>query len=131
MLINCTSNNEPQPTTYTQEMSDNGVLPSLGMKCRVVTSTVTIGYVGNNFLVLVFPDGSDGTITHKEALEDLKPLTPPITLIDGKAYQFYIEGFLALGFYREDRKSFFSCGNKVCGLSEAVKNIQPLTVEVK
>jgi hypothetical protein len=120
---------KPQPTPiFTQEMADNGVLPSVGMECRAITNTVTIGYVGNNFLVLVFPDGSDGTITHKEALEDLKPLTPPITLIDGKAYQFECGSNTRLGFF--NGKGFVGGVHSYWELS-ACTNIQPLTVEVK
>ena len=59
-----------------------------------------------------------------------KPLTPPDKLIDGKAYQFELNGLLALGFYGKNSESFFSCGNRVCGLSEC-DEIQPLTVEFK
>jgi hypothetical protein len=62
------------------------------------------------------------------ASENMGTITPaPIELVDGAAYMFDINGFVALGFYREDRKSFFSCGNKVCGLAEAT-DIRLMTV---
>ena len=130
---------------FTQAMADNGVSPSVGMEfiCgdEMANDERTVEFKGVKVKVIgVSAMGKDKVITFcHESLgvgcgiffsSWVKPLTPPITLIDGKAYQFYIEGFLALGFYREDRKSFFSCGNKVCGLSEA-DEIQPLTVEVK
>tara|TARA_R110000850_G_scaffold143345_1_gene265668 strand:- start:548 stop:1315 length:768 start_codon:yes stop_codon:yes gene_type:complete len=118
-----------QPTpTFTKEMSDNGVLPSVGMECRVVTSTVTIGYVGNNFLVLVFPDGSDGTITHKEALEDLKPLTPPKTDKEKLIEEFQNALHDAFGTHTADDWS--SIEDIASDLFDSFL-IQPLTVEVK
>jgi hypothetical protein len=121
---------KPTPI-FTQEMSDNGVLPSVGMECRAITNTITIGYVGNNFLVLVFPDGSDGTITHEEALEDLKPLTPPITLIDGECYQGIHKGNgkLYKGVYVKSADEI--CHGKYSNPARFYTNIQPLTVEVK
>ncbi|MFT6988196.1 MAG: hypothetical protein ACJASL_000156 [Paraglaciecola sp.] len=62
------------------------------------------------------------------ASESMGTITPaPIELVDGAAYMFDINGVVALGFYREDRKSFFSCGNKVCGLAEAT-DIRLMTV---
>jgi hypothetical protein len=56
----------------------------------------------------------------KETKSKIGTITPaPDEFVDGAAYKFDINGFTALGFYHEDRKSFFSYGNKVCGLSEA------------
>ena len=59
------------------------------------------------------------------------PLTPPITLEDGKAYQFELSfGDIWIGYYGEKRNSFFSdilLSNKLCGKSEA-SSIQLLGV---
>ena len=57
-------------------------------------------------------------------------LSKKVELIDGKAYQFKLNGQL-IGFYRKDRKSFFTelhGGNKVCGENEP-STIQLLEVK--
>ena len=70
------------------------------------------------------------TYKHIKQIESVGTITPaPLELIDGQAYQFYLNG-AQLGFYRSDRKSFFTMlhgGNKICGNTE-VSNIRKLVV---
>ena len=136
----------PQPyLTYTQAMADNGELPSVGMEFIYRDSTNTknnavVTYVSEwNVVFRCLDDGfSQGVELAKEIsglniARQILPLTPPITLENGKAYQFDCDQLTYVGFYRELRKSFFTClvsGNKICSNTEAT-NIQPLTVEVK
>jgi hypothetical protein len=118
---------------YTQEMVDNNKLPEAGMKCITTTGVHTIKYIGKKVVVSETDDGEEFMSSIKSALHSFKPLTPPITLIDGKAYQFELNGFVWLGFYDGDRNSFADrnvLGNKICGKGEPT-NIKPLTVEVK
>jgi hypothetical protein len=54
----------------------------------------------------------------------------PVTLTDGKAYQFELNGFVWLGFYDSDRNLFADrniLGNKICGKGEPT-SIKPLKV---
>ena len=60
-------------------------------------------------------------------LFEFKPLTPPIELIDGKAYQINHKGLESLGFYY--RGLFVNNGIEI--KESDCTNIQPLTVEVK
>jgi hypothetical protein len=125
----------PQPTTtYTQEMVDNGVLPSVGMECQTSTGVVTIAYKGNKLLIAIDDEGTEFQLSNKGALHALKPLTPPITLIDGKAYQFDYDGGKGIhGIYRKPNRYGFAAFTFTGGSinKKLVKNIQPLTVEVK
>ena len=134
MFIDCKVNNEPQPAlTYTQEMADNGVLPSVGMyveayKDRVVE--IMLPFDPTRFTVGKCKDGEYALYS----IGELKPLTPPITLVHGKAYQFDIRPQYGntngiQGIYSEKLRVFQSSGNGFH--EETVENIQPLTVEVK
>jgi len=129
---------EPIPA-YTQAMADNGELPSVGMEiiARYMHDSKTVTHKG---IVLFISDcrvimGND-TGDHHFLLGDYRcePLTPPIELIDGKAYQFELcFGDYRVGYYCSVRNSFFDGllkSHKICGKAEAT-NIQPLTVEVK
>jgi len=88
-------NNDMKPVTsptYTKAMADEGVLPSVGMECMVGDSAYSeeyfkgvISFVGTSNVVWVH--GGTEYSQNKSHLE-FKPLTPPIELIDGKAYQF-------------------------------------------
>ncbi|PHS21838.1 MAG: hypothetical protein COA84_15015 [Robiginitomaculum sp.] len=69
------------PLTYTQAMADAGTLPSVGMEYK-------------DGVVMVDAD-ADGMYVVQEAgvsiicaLSGITPVTPPIVLEDGKAYQF-------------------------------------------
>jgi hypothetical protein len=114
--------------TYTQAMADNGVLPSVGMEVLVR---------GDKRVILLGADSDGDYITlNKEGSYDFdsvnqfKPLTPPIELIHGEAYQFTsIEDNTIKGIYSEDEHSF--TGTCVEWSVETCTNIQPLTVEVK
>ena len=125
----------PEPTlTYTQAMADNGELPSVGMEFiwRTWGEDVLCKMLGVHKDECWF-DTKEGTklVTN---ITNLKPLTPPIKLIDGKAYQFELcFGDYRVGYYCSVRNSFFDGllkSHKICGKAEAT-NIQPLTVEVK
>jgi hypothetical protein len=95
----------PQPTPiYTKEMADNGVFPSVGMECLINDSVydeeyyiAIISFVGISNIVW-----THGGAEYSQASSDLtfKPLTPPITLIDGECYQFNSpSGGLFKGYY--------------------------------
>lgn len=138
--------NETQPTlTYTQAMADNGELPSVGMKFIYCDSTNT----KNNAIVtyasewnIVFKCLDDGfskdvelakEISGLDIIRQILPLTPPVELIDGKAYQFdyshHADYYNIQGVYNEEELAFFSVRDVL--LAEYCTNIQPLTVEVK
>jgi len=130
----------PQPKpAFTQEMCDNGELPSVGMECKIKfpeddnpkwEKITWYGLLNGNPAFMC----NEGQCWPDEGAEfKLKPLTPPIELIDGKAYQFELDGIVCVGFYVLARNSFMDrtvAGNKICGKVEP-NNIQPLTVEVK
>ena len=141
---------KPQPKesnmkpVFTQEMSDNGELPSVGMelkykvtggvnwfKCKIIAFNE--GYHRNDNYVWLenLTTGSIPLINLSGII--FKPLTPPINLEDGSAYQFEIHKGVFLGFYIKERDSFFydiDTGNKICGASEA-SSIVKLIQEVK
>tara|TARA_R110002124_G_scaffold109514_1_gene262323 strand:+ start:82 stop:669 length:588 start_codon:yes stop_codon:yes gene_type:complete len=118
---------------YTQAMADNvDFLPPVNMivKHKGVKKIVTGELDYNNNLALKSIDNELYSVGH---IYDIEPLTPPIKLIDGKAYQFELDGIVCVGFYVLARNSFMDrtvAGNKICGKVEP-NNIQPLTVEVK
>ena len=128
---------EPQPTPiFTQEMADNDVLPSVGMECIAAYCKsevkVTIAHINSKKQFACIDDNGDYLIHYpKEGIgESFKPLTPPITLIDGKAYQFEARGNVFHGIYEKRIGSF----NVMTGQffnTISCTNIQPLTVEVK
>jgi len=134
---------------YTQAMCDAGTLPPIGAKILIVEDTkfyschyditydrstgyeaivVSCGIRPDNGASLVTITDGKGFVTINP--DWIAPLTPPIELVDGKAYQFKLNGQL-IGFYRKDRKSFFTelhGGNKVCGENEP-STIQLLEVK--
>ena len=129
----------PEPTpAYTQEMADNGVLPPIGSKfidvelsdddevVEAIAHDIELGRV-------IYKRGS--TLQDSEYFGavacECKPLTPPITLIDGKAYQFdYNEKKSIHCIYVESGNIFLSSMGSYCPDGDCT-NIQPLTVEVK
>ena len=113
-------------TVYTQEMVDNNKLPEAGMKCITSTGVHTIKYIGKKVVVSETDDGEEFMSSIKSALHSFKPLTPPIELISGKAYQFDIGKKTRLGFFKG---SGFSGGIRSYWELSACNNIQPLTVE--
>jgi len=133
----------PRPTKqlYTTQMQEAGELPSVGMECKYKLKG---GVNWFNCKIIAFNESEH--LNRKYVwLENLtagsiplinlhtvlfKTINPSVNLINGRSYQFTLMGFDALGFYREDRKSFFSSGNKVCGETEA-SNIILLTTGSK
>tara|TARA_R110000764_G_scaffold54926_1_gene119807 strand:+ start:7 stop:540 length:534 start_codon:yes stop_codon:yes gene_type:complete len=126
----------PEPTlTYTQAMADNGELPSVGMEFiwRTWGEDVLCKMLGVHKDECWF-DTKEGTklVTN---ITNLKPLTPPIKLIDGKAYQFDFKGDInsfdsAIGIYDKAGTGAMWVKNKVFLVSQCT-NIQPLTAEAK
>ena len=127
---------------FTQEMADNGVLPSVGMECEVsyedhhyykceIVAHREIQLSTEKCMVAIYliKDHKGESSFYSHCPSDLfKPLTPPITLIDGKAYQFInIEDNTIHGIYDEDEHSFR--GTCVEWGANSCTNIKPLTVE--
>ena len=73
-----------QPPIYTQDMADAGESPGVGMACLNYSKAV-IKYMGDLVIYAYVKDGERCDSRHKLKF---KPLTPPIELIDGNAYQF-------------------------------------------
>tara|TARA_R110000744_G_scaffold52964_4_gene113290 strand:- start:4946 stop:5776 length:831 start_codon:yes stop_codon:yes gene_type:complete len=138
----------PQPIlptlTYTQAMYDNGVLPSVGHSFRVGNEVESdsriINFKGLEVEVIGLSKLDDDTvITFSHPTMGIgcgvyfeswvKPLTPPITLIDGECYQFdYHKGTFQGYFKLSTGRLYHSTGyyhESVC------TNIQPLILEVK
>jgi hypothetical protein len=125
----CSYDFADEPTlTYTQAMADNAdFLPPVNMivKHKGVKKIVIGELDYNNNLALKSIDNELYSLGH---IYDIKPLTPPIELIDGKAYQFECGRNTRLGFF--NGKGFIGGVHSYWELS-ACTNIQPLTVEVK
>ena len=114
---------------YTQEMADNGVLPDVGMKFEIHEGEaieIMLPFDPTRFTVGKNKDGEYGLYSRSE----IKPLTLPITLIDGECYQFNSpSGNLFKGYYTPIKGLFVAHrGNFDAHLCT---NIQPLTVETK
>ncbi len=75
---------------YTAAMCDAGELPSVGMEClfkkRGALESGTVTAITKRFIIFTDWFGDE----HVRKIDELtiEPLTPPIKLIDGKAYQF-------------------------------------------
>jgi len=139
-----TFTSKPQPAlTYTQAMADNGELPQIGSKAQFIGDDDYLAEfnISNGDEVECichtkdFEGESIGVYRHKDGYsvsiltQLIKPLTLPITLIGGKAYQFtHKAGVDGLhGVYHDNK--FYIGGDYV--ESSNCTNIQPLTVEVK
>ena len=123
---------KPQPApTFTQEMADNGVLPSVGMECQTSTGILTIKYVGQKVVVSEDSEGMEFMTSIKSALHSFKPLTQPIPLINGAAYQFYVEETANIfhAIWSKERQQM--CTEHSYFDKRFCEGIQPLTVEVK
>ena len=135
ILKSCNIEAKPQPTPiFTQEMVDNAVLPGVGMECLINFPDIdnawykyTIDYIGKHTFIASCKDVSE-RFGHVDDVY-FKPLTPPITLIDGKAYQFDKDKKTFIGLYHKNENEFITLAT----YSDASNctNIQPLTVEVK
>tara|TARA_R110000823_G_scaffold78797_2_gene179583 strand:+ start:755 stop:1321 length:567 start_codon:yes stop_codon:yes gene_type:complete len=117
--------------TFTQEMKDSGVFPSVGMEFisiefgKPVNSIIKV--ITDEFIIYTFANGKSGECCIEICANLHKPLTTPITLIDGKAYQFEYELNTIIGVYSESQQSFDNYGRKLYPWH--CTNIQPLTVE--
>jgi len=98
---------KPQPV-FTQAMADNGELPSVGMECCYSSSSMVIW---NKCTVIAYYDGfvwASGNGVRPLANTRFKPLTPPIELICGKAYQFSVNGNEPIhGVYNRLKNGFY------------------------
>jgi hypothetical protein len=110
---------------FTQEMCDNGELPSVGMLIENHGfKKIVIGELDtNNKLALKRIDNGLYSIAH---IDDVKPLTPPIELIDGKAYQFENYQRKVMGIYCEEETVFHT--HHGFHQASGCTNIQLLTV---
>lgn len=137
---------KPESNIYTQEMHDNGELPSAGMKVQLeedteffscasgeITTLKTndIVYVvsvgkrsdnGNDVITVMQSDSGFCTINP----DYIKPITPPTPLIDGKAYE-YTDVNIEQGIFCSADDCFHSPGWTVC--ASDCTNIKPLTVK--
>ena len=126
-----------EPPTYTQEMADNGVLPPIdseyldedGQPCKALLhyGSFVIGEMIEHIPT------SQYQVLSTSRNDRVKPLTPPIELIDGKAYQFdYVnkpcDGTYH-GLFNAKLNRFIIKDGFVA--ADYTLNIQPLTVEVK
>jgi hypothetical protein len=119
---------------YTQEMADNGVLPSVGMEAiftkEVPHTSVFCDAIGRKVKVLLHHGGCAliHWAGHYETFtaSAFKPLTPPIELIGGEAYQFDFNSFTYKGIYYKPHDNFTDAHDtyevKFC------TNIQKLTL---
>ena len=124
-----------QSPVFTQEMADNGVLPSVGMEfmwhqwaSEELKLAKMLAISGGECWI----EAGDASFIVGN-ITGCKPITPHITLIDGKAYQFDCDmlddGEITQGIYRKMNDKFYSY-NGDFGV-EYCANIQPLTVGVK
>ena len=138
---------QPNPV-FTQAMADNGDNPSAGMAVMASLGEgawfkFRVDYIGSIYIIGHRSDkdreaafGIDGII--------FKPLTPPTTLVDGKAYQFDfgsnpeistgkgLVGICHTSIKHGTRHVMFESPIKASKWnSEHCTNIQQLTVEVK
>ena len=118
---------------FTQAMSDQGLLPSVGMKCLVLDSIYyneyhigVIKFIGDSHII--WTDGEKELSQARHYLS-FKPIPTKPDLIDGAAYQFKnMRGVMHSGIYNSDRDIFsveqgqyFDCA--------MVSDIKPLTLE--
>jgi len=99
---------------YTKAMADNGDIPSVGMECLIkmigVYLPVTITYNSDHVIAFTYEtdNGVIETCKQKELNDiDIKPITPPIELIDGECYLFESTTHGGgLGYYDIEHKEF-------------------------
>jgi len=122
---------------YTQEMADNDVLPVVGMKLNIsfvygnTFNESVITYMGDGVGCYRCKEGEEYTFATKSVL--FSPITPPIELIDGKAYQFDYHDLKGLvGVYFKPNEDGFDILKGTFGSINAplaAKNIQLLEVK--
>jgi hypothetical protein len=120
---------KPTPI-FTQEMADDdSFLPPVDMivKHKGVKKIVIGELDCNNNLALKSLENELYSLGH---IEDIEPLTPTITLDDGKAYQFEYKGTVEVHGIHCESEGTFITRTDVMKASKCT-NIQPLTVEKK
>ena len=128
---------------FTQEMSDSGEIPSLGMmfKCgnEFENDSRLVDFNGRKVKVIGISDLSDEkVITFSNetwgigcGIFSKKWVQPLIELVDGAAYMFgYGNRLNAAGVYDEREKRFYHLRGMYFGLEDCT-NIRALTVESK
>jgi hypothetical protein len=125
-------------TVYTQEMADNGVFPSVGMECNFAIvgglwQDVHVDYISDVLIVVTDSKGDQASFLIEDSRFNPES-TPPVELIDGKAYQFdYYTGSVGMNnVVMRYRKSgdYFYFDNTIFE-RKFCTNIKPLTVEEK
>ena len=121
---------------YTQAMADHNILPRVGMSCMIYYGEPDSRY--NDFFdveieilavtngVFTFLNPMLGLAALSLDCKMIKPITPPIELIDGEAYKINIEnGEIANVIYNDEVKMFI--GSKSDYTPEFCTNIKHLT----
>lgn len=117
---------------YTQAQCDAGELPSVGMECLFKHGGYdvagVVAAITNEYIVLTEHSGKERI--RKLSESPIKPLNPPIELIDGKAYQFDVRstGRIVQAIYHKSSKKLH-VGNGQYFDVESADDIKPLTVE--
>ncbi len=136
---------------YTQAMCDAGELPSVGMECKVIHNGlsepikgVVLCYDDEEGAVVMKGDNVNSLENNESVIRDVAvfamynisepdfkflPITPPIELIDGKAYQFDHSSIgVSVGFYLKD-KDLFDCAGTYYSIESGCTNIKLLEVK--
>tara|TARA_R110000851_G_scaffold87274_2_gene190326 strand:- start:3000 stop:3722 length:723 start_codon:yes stop_codon:yes gene_type:complete len=107
---------------FTQEMSDNGEMPKVGMIFSTEAGEYIAEYTNETSVCFTDENGFLVAINRGYA----KPLPAPIELVDGAAYMFSFEDSEGTGLYVEDEHCLYMVG---CQYSvENCTNIRPLTL---
>ncbi len=133
-------NNDNDKSVYTQEMLDDGVLPSVGMQFVLSYHEKDSRFNEfNNKVVKVLSISECGVYTFYQetlgfgalmlSIESVKPIESITKLIDGQPYQFESrQNKKFYGIYNEDR-DILSISQGQWFDVEAATNIKPLTVK--
>ncbi len=95
----------PSNPEFNKEFCVRGGDDDIWFKCKIV-------FVGKRYTVVENENGKE--FSRKSANIRLRDVTPPIELIDGKAYQFQYKTTRGLGFYNERLNEFSSLNHKIC-----------------
>jgi len=125
----------PKPVTlspiYTQTMKDNGDLPLVGMEFISTEFSQNrhsiVKAITNEYIIYICADPKHTSECCMEiCANNFKPVTPPIALVDGKAYQFECGSNTRLGFF--NGKGFLGGSHSYWDLPSCT-NIQLLEVK--
>jgi len=119
---------------YTQEMADNGELPSVGMECFFHHSNwqpldFEKGYLlaSTNEYIIYKLNSNACEQSCRRKLMSFSPLTPPIELIDGEFYCFDYSNKSYRGIYSKKEDRFIFADGHV--MASYCKNIKLLEVK--